>query len=130
MKRRLGHAVQRVVAGFERHGALYLTINRFLPGIRAFFFVAAGMARLSIWRVAFWGGLSAILWNLLVIGAGYALGGNLERLQALFARYTTIAWVLIGLVFTIFIVRMVRLERRGEDKQAPEGQDESPSTPQ
>ena len=35
-------ALDAVRRGYERHGAMYLVVNRFLPALRAFFFVGAG----------------------------------------------------------------------------------------
>src|SRR5262249_48698448 len=47
--------IDAIVERFRRHGALYITINRFLPSVRALFFVAAGMARLPWWKVLAFG---------------------------------------------------------------------------
>jgi membrane protein DedA with SNARE-associated domain len=85
-----------LTARFERHGAAYIAINRFLPGIRAFFFVAAGAARMKLWKVLFFALLSALAWNGLILGVGYSVGANWERLRSLFASYTTVVWIALG----------------------------------
>jgi len=90
--------IHAVVERFERHGAAYLAINRFLPAFRAVFFVAAGMARLPIWKVVVFGGLSAAIWNAGILGLGYALGHNYERLQHVYREYTTWSLVAIGAI--------------------------------
>ena len=47
-------------AKFKRYGLVYIAINRFLPGIRAFFFVAAGAARMSFVKVMIFAAISGV----------------------------------------------------------------------
>lgn len=103
---------------FSRHGAAYILVNRFLPGIRAFFFVAAGAARIPLIKVLIYAAVSALVWNALLLGAGYAVGANLERLKALFASYTMVIWCLLGALaiggLVVYFLRR-RRARAGRD---------------
>ena len=83
--------VARFEEGYRRWGGLLIAANRFLPGVRAFLFLAAGAARVPLRRVLLLGALSAILWNALLLGAGALLARNLDDLVALFDRYTQAA---------------------------------------
>jgi membrane protein DedA with SNARE-associated domain len=94
-------AVEMVTAKFRRHGSWILALNRFFPGIRAAFFVAAGVAGLRPLEVAVWGALSALAWNALLVGAGYALGNNLDALDAVLSRYTVGAWIVVGVIVVV-----------------------------
>jgi membrane protein DedA with SNARE-associated domain len=111
-KRRAREKVQPILEKFERHGAVYVVVNRFLPGIRAFFFIAAGMARLPLWKVLAWGAVSAAAWNALIIGVGFAIGKNWDRLLGLLRTYTTGAWILIGVVVAALFVRWLVKRRK------------------
>ncbi len=91
-------AVQMITARFQGHGPWILALNRFVPGIRAAFFVAAGVAGLRPAVVVFWGAVSALAWNGLLVGAGLALGDNIDALDALMAHYTLVAWVVVGVI--------------------------------
>ena len=107
--------LDRLVAGFKKHGAVYLVINRFVPGVRSAFFVAAGLAGMSRRAVYFYGALSSLLWNLLLFAAGIGLGANYERLERIVTTYTTIAViVLIGLLVVWFLVGWWRKRHRAE----------------
>jgi membrane-associated protein len=110
-RRRLRERLAPFVARFERHGAAYLAVNRFLPGIRALIFVAAGAARLPLAKVLAYGALSALLWNALLIGAGFAVGENWELLLELMRRYTVAVWIAIGLAVGALVA--VALRNRG-----------------
>lgn len=105
-------AVDAIVVRFSRHGALYLAINRFLPSVRALFFVAAGMARLPFGQVLAWGLVSAAAWNALLLTLGLALGASWERLQALLIAYSAVAWSLLGLVAAVALFRWWRKRKR------------------
>lgn len=105
--------VRRVEAGYARWGAWFLLANRFLPGVRAFLFVGAGAARLPPRKVLLWGGVSAAAWNALLLVVGALLVRNLEEFLHLLARYTTAAWVVMGLVAALVLLRLVLRTRRG-----------------
>ena len=99
---------------FKRHGAVYILINRFLPGIRAFFFVVAGAARMSLLRVLLYAGISAVAWNAAILACGYAVGENWERLRSLFESYTIIIWCLLGGLVVALVVWWVVKKRRAK----------------
>ncbi len=106
--KRMAPLIERLRA----RGASYIVVNRFLPGVRALFFVAAGMAGLSLRSVLFWGAVSALLWNALIIVGGAALGSSWERLHAAFETYTTVAWVLMTCLVLGAILRWAIHRRR------------------
>ncbi|MFW6085580.1 MAG: DedA family protein [Myxococcota bacterium] len=98
-------ALARIDEQFHRYGAVYLALNRFLPAMRAFFFVGAGLTRMPVGRVLLFGGLSAALWNALILSVAYVVGANWERLQELGRQYATVAFVLVALVAAGWVLR-------------------------
>lgn len=116
-------AIDRIVARFERHGPAFLMVNRFLPGIRAFFFVAAGMAGMRARDVVLYGGISVALWTGALIALGALLGANLEALSGWVARYTAVAWGVLGAVVLLLVVwRVVRWWRARRAPPDPQPQ--------
>jgi membrane protein DedA with SNARE-associated domain len=114
-RRRLRELAVPLVIRFERHGSAYIAINRFLPGIRALLFVAAGMARLPVSRVLLWGAISAAVWNALIIAAGFAVGASWPRLLGWLRTYTTVAWIAVGLVVLALLAgRLLRRKARND----------------
>ncbi len=90
--------VRQVEAGYARFGALFLLANRFLPGVRAFLFVGAGAAHLPLRKVLLWGGISAAAWNAMLLVVGAMLVRNLDEFVGLLERYTTAAWIAMGVL--------------------------------
>ncbi|MBX3246454.1 MAG: DedA family protein [Myxococcales bacterium] len=117
-------ALDEVRARFERHGAAYLLVNRFLPALRAFFFVGAGLSRMNAWEVALYGGLSAAAWNGLLLAAGWAVGSNVERLQVFLQQYTWGAFAVIGVVLVVFFWRRRRARRADAGSEVERGDDQ------
>jgi len=112
---------ERASAAFARHGEAYIAVNRFLPGIRGFLFVAAGMAGMRFSRVMLWATVSAVAWNLLLMAVGMSLGTQLDRIEAVFRQYGAVAWTVTLAVALYFGVRAGRrrLRRRLSGDRKP-----------
>ncbi len=100
-------ALDAVRRGYDKHGPMYLAVNRFLPALRAFFFVGAGLARMRPAPVILYGGLSAAVWNALLMVVGWALGSNWDALRELAERYTTATLILVAIVVIGVVTRFV-----------------------
>jgi membrane protein DedA with SNARE-associated domain len=106
--------LDQLIRRFERHGAAYLLLNRFLPAFRALLFVAAGMARMPWRTVLLYSLVSAAVWNGMLVGAGALIGGEFDRLAAWVGRYTTAVWIGAGALVALLGARALwrRLRRR------------------
>lgn len=59
---------------YQKHGGMALVIGRFLPIIRTFVPIVAGMAAMSVRRYMFYNVLGGFLWGGVLSLIGYALG--------------------------------------------------------
>jgi membrane protein DedA with SNARE-associated domain len=114
------NGVRKVIEKFEKHGVLIILVNRFFPGIRAFFFVGAGIAALPMWKVLLLGGISAAVWNAVIFYAGYTVGNNWDALLALFRTYTKAVYVILAVAAALAVaVLLVRRARRRRSTRPP-----------
>lgn len=97
--------VQAAAEAMRLRGAWLLAANRFFPTFRAVLFVAAGAGRMPFGKVVALGAGSAMAWNVLMISIGYAVGGNAEKLTALFTQYNRIALILLGVAVCALVIR-------------------------
>ena len=105
---------ERFEVSYRRHGPLLLVVNRFLPAARAFFFLAAGAAGLSLRTTLLYGLVSAAVWSALVLGLGALLGGNLEAVLRVVTTLGTAGWIaLAALVLGFLAWRSMRNKRSG-----------------
>jgi membrane protein DedA with SNARE-associated domain len=75
--------VDTLIGQFERYGTIY---------------IAAGMARIDLFRTLLWGCLGAALWNAVILGAGYTVGYNLQELAVLLDQYSRVFWIVLAVV--------------------------------
>jgi membrane protein DedA with SNARE-associated domain len=54
-----GEKVQRIIGLFERHGAKFIMVARFLPGVRAVTYFVAGTTGVPYWKFLLFDGLAA-----------------------------------------------------------------------
>jgi membrane-associated protein len=108
----LAEKLARFQASYRRWGPWLLVANRFMPGVRALFFVVAGASGVPLSRVLVFGGISAAAWNALLLLAGAFVARNVDELSGLMSRYTSIAWVIVAAVLAAIAGRFVWKRRR------------------
>jgi membrane-associated protein len=69
-------------AFFEKHGSKALVIGRFVPFVRTYVTVVAGVALMDRRRFLVWSGIGAALWVLVVTLLGYFLGSAVPTLAS------------------------------------------------
>jgi len=109
---RATRALDAVRRGYAQHGAMYLVANRFLPALRAFFFIGAGLSRMNAAPVIAFGAISAALWNALLMLVGYAVGSNWDVLRSLAERYAAAMLILVIVAVAGIVARFIWDSRR------------------
>jgi membrane-associated protein len=66
---------------FEKHGNKALVIGRFVPFVRTYVTVVAGVTRMDRRRFLIWSGVGALLWVLSITLLGYVLGSRVPWLK-------------------------------------------------
>lgn len=100
---------------YRRYGDPLILVNRFIPALRAFIFLAAGAAEIPLPRVVVLGLVSAGIWNALLLGAGFAVGKNLGALESLLRDYGRFAWAVLILLGVLVAARLLlRRVARGD----------------
>ena len=84
--------VERVVAFFNRHGGPIVFAARFMPFFRTMISLPAGMARMGWVRFVLYTAAGSLIWNGVLVWAGYTLGTRFGDL----ARYTGPVAIAIG----------------------------------
>jgi membrane-associated protein len=103
----------RFAALVARHGPAVIAVNRFFPGLRAFFILAAGMAGIPFRKTMAYAAVSAALWNALLFSLGKAAGDNWERLAALLAAYSTYAVAAASaIIAAVIVLALIRRRTR------------------
>ncbi|MBW2309426.1 MAG: DedA family protein [Deltaproteobacteria bacterium] len=96
--------LMRLERWFDRYGGAIIVLNRFMPGFRPFFFIAAGLSAMSLPSVLVYSTVSILLWNGLLTYVGYTAGTNWEQVVAVFHRYSALTAGIAVSLLAIFIV--------------------------
>jgi membrane protein DedA with SNARE-associated domain len=107
-------ALHQAEARMRRYGDWLLVANRFIPGIRGLFFVAAGMSGVPRGRALALGAVSAAAHTGALLALGVALGGNAERIGAWMERWQRASLALVGVALLGLLVRWLSRRRRND----------------
>lgn len=101
--------IEAVEKWFIKYGYIIILLNRFLPGLRSVVSISSGFCGLKTVPVFFLSLISAMVWNLIWIYAGFTIGNNWEIVSAgisrLLSSYNYTAGAVIFIISLFFIIR-------------------------
>lgn len=105
--------VDKASRWFGHRGALAVLIGRMVPAVRTLISVPAGIAEMPLPRFLLFSTLGTVGWNTLLVGAGYVLEGNYEKV-ADYVNPLSTAVLLGALVWYVYRVATWRAEEAGD----------------
>lgn len=118
-------------AFFEQHGSKALIIGRFVPFVRTYITVVAGVTRMDRRKFIAWSLIGAVLWVVSIMLLGYFLG-NVPKVGPFLSENIDYA-ILVILLFTVVPVAFEAVKRRRHrrarraDPPLPADTEESPA---
>ena len=89
-------------AFYEKHGGKAIVLARFIPAVRTFVPIAAGMARMSYRKFLMWNVLGGVFWVVSMTAGGYYLTDMIR--SSLHIEEKDIDKVLLPVIFLIIVV--------------------------
>jgi membrane-associated protein len=109
--------VERARVYFDEHGPKTVVLARFLPVIRTFTPMIAGVGGMEYTKFVRFNVLGGFLWAIGLTGLGYALGDVIPDID----KWLLPIVVVIGAIsFVPVILELLRMRRTGDDEQATE----------
>lgn len=108
---------------FQRWGYYIIVVNRFLSGTRSIISLFAGMSHLEPIRTTILCGISAFIWNALLLWAGMKLGQNWRSIEEYFHTYGAVLWLIIAIVVVLVILRIIFRHRESARSGNPQVDD-------
>ena len=96
-----GDDIDRARDLFERHGGAAVFFGRLLPGVRSFVSIPAGFECMPLWRFIAYTTAGSAAWNAALIGAGWALGTQWQRVE----QYASIVGYIVLALVALLILR-------------------------
>jgi membrane protein DedA with SNARE-associated domain len=100
---------------FGKYGDWITFIARFVPAVRTFISLPAGIARMPVWKFSFYAFIGSFIWSAALAYGGYVLGQNWERIREAMRPFDL---PIVG-AFIILVIVFVWLRLRSR-KSSPE----------
>jgi membrane protein DedA with SNARE-associated domain len=104
--------LDRADAWFDKWGSWVVLGARVVPIARSLVSIPAGMSEMPLARFVLLTTLGSLVWNAILIGAGYGLGANWEDVTDVAERYSTVMKVVAVLAAIAFVGWVIRRRRR------------------
>ena len=104
--------MQQAEEWFARRGPLVVLFGRWVPGVRSLVSLPAGLLRMPRWEYLLFTVIGSGAWNCALVGAGWALGTQWERVSDLVGPLSTPLLVLaVGGAAGVLLWRGLRRRR-------------------
>ncbi|MGA2123261.1 MAG: DedA family protein [Acidimicrobiales bacterium] len=106
--------LDRAEAWFQRRGDPMVFFGRFIPLVRSFVSIAAGIGEMSLTKFVAFSAAASVIWCGALAGIGYGVGASWHRVITDFSYVGYIAAAIVIVVIAVFVthrLRQLRLER-------------------
>ncbi len=97
---------------FKRHGSTAVFVGRLVPGIRSLISIPAGVTHMPIGKFCIFTVAGSLIWNTILIGAGWILGREWHRVE----EYTGVLEIIV-IVAAVIIGATYLWRRRDRIRQ-------------
>jgi membrane protein DedA with SNARE-associated domain len=98
---------------FAKRGPLVVLVGRCIPGVRSVVSLPAGLLRMPRWQYIGLTALGSLVWNTLLVGAGYMLGNHWHRVADVIGPLSTPLVVLaVAAIGGVLLWHVLRRRRR------------------
>jgi membrane protein DedA with SNARE-associated domain len=99
---------------FDRRASMAVLVCRCIPLMRSLISIPAGFRRMPLLPFTIFSAAGSLVWNVLLIGAGYLLGEQWHRVGESLDLFQTLVLIVIGVAFVWFVWRrLVRPRLKG-----------------
>ena len=105
---------------FVRWGLGVVLLNRFLSGVRSVISIVSGMSRLPWPRVLLLSTIACLMWNLILVRAGFILGSNWQLVETILTDYNRVVLATLAVALVAWVlVRRIRRPSPGPGSPHP-----------
>ncbi len=108
-------ALDKAEKWFVKYGYFIILGNRFMPGTRSVISFFAGLSELNFKKTAILSGISALIWNSIIIYLGYIFGNNIHLVDKYLSTYSNIVLVITGVVALLLIVKSLFFKKKKQN---------------
>jgi membrane protein DedA with SNARE-associated domain len=110
--------LDRATLWFDKYGNMITLIARFLPAVRTFISLPAGIARMKLFKFSLYAFIGSFIWSLGLAFGGYILGQNWESLREAMRPFDIPIIAAVLLLIAFYFVWKIRHIRKGEREES------------
>ena len=104
--------IHKADAWFDKYGIWTVLFCRMVPLIRSLISIPAGMSNMKFWLFIVFTTVGTLIWNIILVSVGAALGDNWDRITEFMDVYSNIAYAIIGIGIIVFLVYFFNKKRK------------------
>lgn len=93
---------------FQRRGSAAIFISRFIPAVRHFISIPAGVGHMPLGRFIVYTVFGAGIWNMFLVWVGFKLGENWENIRKYSEKIDLVLYTLIAAAVIYYLYRIWR----------------------
>lgn len=93
---------------FNNHGKLTVFFTRLIPLTRTYVSIIAGATKLNLFSFIVYSLGGVILWNTVLISLGFYIGNNLDLINLIISRYTSVVFSILFIVLIGYFIYKYR----------------------
>ena len=106
--------IEKADKWFEKRGILAVFVCRMIPVLRSLISIPAGMAKMKFSTFFTFTVLGTLIWNIILVYAGAALGANWRTILSVLGTYQDLTIAVLALVGAVFLVWFIRRSRKAK----------------
>ncbi|WP_409303840.1 DedA family protein [Peribacillus sp. SCS-155] len=104
--------IRKADAWFDKYGYWTVLFCRMIPLIRSLISIPAGMSNMKFPLFLLFTAIGTLIWNIILVSVGAALGENWEKITHFMDIYSNIAYILIAIGIIIFAILFFRKKKQ------------------
>lgn len=104
--------LERSERWFDRWGDWVVLGGRVVPLARSLVSIPAGLTRMGLGRFTVLTVVGSLVWNVVLVGAGYGLGARWEEVSSVVGRYSDVAALAVIAVLAVGVYLLLRRRAR------------------
>lgn len=93
---------------FHKHGQPAVFFGRFVPIVRSLISLPAGVQRMPLWTFASLTAAGSLIWNTALVGAGYALGTQYDKVEEWMAYLDYVIFATVAALLVLYLRQKFR----------------------
>ncbi|MFL0505417.1 DedA family protein [Ureibacillus sp. 179-F W5.1 NHS] len=104
--------IHKANSWFEKYDVWTVFFCRFIPLIRSLISLPAGLAKMNFFTFLLLTTLGTLIWNLVLVNIGAAVGESWETIVHYMDIYSNIAYAVLAIIFIVVVVRFYQKKMR------------------